>query len=183
MKIKAIPTRYKGILFRSKLEATYAKYFDFIGLEWQFEIQGFKLSNGSCYLPDFYIPSADAWVEVKGGHNIGLEKLELFAADLWKSSGAKDTYDINSPMILKYVMPGYIENYPKSPNPVSVYINGSVLPSICPACSQVTFTCAWQGWCRGCKKDSPKETWIDNWLKIATKSSQFNFQDRVYNAN
>jgi hypothetical protein len=37
MEIEAIPTEYAGVLFRSKLEATWARFFDVIGLEWEYE--------------------------------------------------------------------------------------------------------------------------------------------------
>ena len=46
--IKAIETRYKGHLFRSQLEATWAAFFDLCG--WQWEYEPFTL-NG--WLPDF----------------------------------------------------------------------------------------------------------------------------------
>lgn len=36
-KIKAIPTEYKGIKMRSKLEATWAQFFDAVGIEWRYE--------------------------------------------------------------------------------------------------------------------------------------------------
>jgi len=35
--IKAIPTEYKGIKMRSKLEATWAQFFDAVGFEWEYE--------------------------------------------------------------------------------------------------------------------------------------------------
>jgi hypothetical protein len=50
MEIEAKPTEYAGVLFRSKLEATWARFFDVIGLEWKYEpmqMQG--------WIPDFLI--------------------------------------------------------------------------------------------------------------------------------
>lgn len=46
--MKAIPTVYKGIQFRSRLEAQWAAFFDL--LEWAWEYEPFDL-NG--YIPDF----------------------------------------------------------------------------------------------------------------------------------
>lgn len=77
-KVRAIPTRYKGYHFRSRLEARWAVFFDAIGLEYQYELQGFEVgfdhtSEGgpgcSRYLPDFYLPDSKVWVEIKGDRN------------------------------------------------------------------------------------------------------------------
>jgi hypothetical protein len=54
---KAIETRYKGCRFRSRLEARWAVFFDSIGVEWQYEPEGFEGFDGSKYLPDFYLPN------------------------------------------------------------------------------------------------------------------------------
>jgi hypothetical protein len=64
-KIKAIETRYKGYRFRSRLEARWAVFFDALGIEWEYEFEGFVLPNGTSYLPDFYLPDLGIWVEVK----------------------------------------------------------------------------------------------------------------------
>lgn len=64
MTLKAIETRYKGYRFRSRLEARWAVFFDALGVEYQYEPQGFDL-GGVWYLPDFYLPDSYLWVEVK----------------------------------------------------------------------------------------------------------------------
>jgi hypothetical protein len=65
--MKAINTRYKGYKFRSRLEARWAVFFDTLGIEWDYEVEGFVLSNGNCYLPDFFLPTFNGgmYVEVK----------------------------------------------------------------------------------------------------------------------
>jgi len=63
--IKPIPTTYAGIEFRSRLEARWAMYFDLLGVEWIYEMEGFDLGNGFYYLPDFYLPKFDVYCEVK----------------------------------------------------------------------------------------------------------------------
>ena len=64
--MQAIETRYSGILFRSRLEARWALYFDLLGIEWLYEMEGFKLESGEIYLPDFYLPPPlDIFCEVK----------------------------------------------------------------------------------------------------------------------
>lgn len=60
-----IQTQYKGYLFRSRLEARWAVFFDAIGVEWRYETQGYEV-DGHRYLPDFWLPAFDAWAEVKG---------------------------------------------------------------------------------------------------------------------
>lgn len=59
MEIEAIPTEYCGVTFRSKLEATWARFFDVIGVEWEYE--PCQLAG---WIPDFLI--AGWWLaEVK----------------------------------------------------------------------------------------------------------------------
>ena len=53
--MKPIETRYKGYRFRSRLEARWAVFFDTLGIEWEYEPEGFELSDGSRYLPDFLL--------------------------------------------------------------------------------------------------------------------------------
>lgn len=58
---------YKGYYLKSTLEFIYAKYLDYMGVKWQYEIQTFELPNGGSYKPDFYL--GDHFVEIKGGFN------------------------------------------------------------------------------------------------------------------
>lgn len=64
--MKAIDTSYKGYRFRSRTEARWAIFFDAVGISYQYEPEGFDLGEHGCYLPDFRIPSVNAWVEIKG---------------------------------------------------------------------------------------------------------------------
>lgn len=68
-----IDTEYNGYYFRSRLEARYAVYFDELGWEYEYESEGYKLDSGF-YLPDFYLPEIDCFVEVKAKP---LNKLEM----------------------------------------------------------------------------------------------------------
>jgi hypothetical protein len=81
--IKAIETRYRGHRFRSRLEARWAVFFDAAGIEWSYEDEGWTLPGGRgyilgdehqkfaketlLYLPDFYLPQQECWIEIKGG--------------------------------------------------------------------------------------------------------------------
>jgi hypothetical protein len=63
--MKAIETRYKNRRFRSRLEARWAVFFDALGIQWEYEKEGYEL-DGMQYLPDFWLPEQDCWVEIKG---------------------------------------------------------------------------------------------------------------------
>lgn len=65
MYIHPIETYYAGHKFRSRLEARWAVFFDTMNVEWVYEPDGFMLSNGIQYLPDFYLPRMDWYAEVK----------------------------------------------------------------------------------------------------------------------
>lgn len=65
--IKAIETIYNGYRFRSRLEARWAVFFDTLGVEYEYEPEGFDLGNGEKYLPDFLLslPEGKSWFEIK----------------------------------------------------------------------------------------------------------------------
>lgn len=73
--IKPIETIYNGYRFRSRLEARWAVFFDSLGVDYEYEPEGFS-NNGVLYLPDFLIHGVEAihcmewtqdvYVEVEG---------------------------------------------------------------------------------------------------------------------
>lgn len=63
--MKAIETKYKGYRFRSRLEARWAVFFDALGVKWEYEKEGYDLGEAGWYLPDFWLPDVNAWVEIK----------------------------------------------------------------------------------------------------------------------
>ena len=85
---KAIETEYKGFRFRSRLEARWAVFFDAAGIVWDYEREGFRLPSGM-YLPDFWLPRQQCFVEVKGHEPT--ESEERICAELAQASG-KDVY-------------------------------------------------------------------------------------------
>jgi hypothetical protein len=64
MTIAPIPTRWNGVLYRSRTEARWAVFFDALGVEATYEPETFNL-GGSWYLPDFFILQWNLYVEVK----------------------------------------------------------------------------------------------------------------------
>lgn len=65
MKYKAIETMYRGLRFRSRLEARTAVFYDTLGVSYEYEPEGFDL-GGVWYLPDFWLPEHEVWIEIKG---------------------------------------------------------------------------------------------------------------------
>lgn len=63
--IRPIETEYRGYLFRSRLEARWAVFFDTLGVPYEYEPEGYDLGDGILYLPDFWLPTWESWVEVK----------------------------------------------------------------------------------------------------------------------
>ena len=56
--IKAIETYYKGYRFRSRLEARWAVFFDAAGIKYEYEPEGFVMSDGTKYLPEVDFPES-----------------------------------------------------------------------------------------------------------------------------
>lgn len=59
-------TLYRGIEFRSILETKVACFLDNLNIKWMYEPKTFFLSSGIPYIPDFYLPELETWLEVKG---------------------------------------------------------------------------------------------------------------------
>lgn len=78
--IKAIPTTYRGIELKSRLEAQTALLLDRIGWEWVYEPGSYMLPNGVSYTPDFLIMDHNLVIECRGyDSQKGHKQLEGFA--------------------------------------------------------------------------------------------------------
>lgn len=73
--IQAIETHYKGYRFRSRLEARWAVFFEALGIEWEYEKEGY-IVDGKPYLPDFWLPDF-GFIEIKGEYPTDNEQLKL----------------------------------------------------------------------------------------------------------
>lgn len=93
--MQAIETHYEGYRFRSRTEARWAVFFKTAGIAFEYEKQGFVL-NGKPYLPDFWLPAASMWVEVKGDDPVPDDQMQL-CRDLAKQSGHRVLVCIGSP--------------------------------------------------------------------------------------
>lgn len=63
--MKVLETEYNGTLYRSRTEARWAVFMDAIGFPFVYEPEGFDLGKDGWYIPDFYLPSIDWFMEVK----------------------------------------------------------------------------------------------------------------------
>lgn len=83
--MKAIETRYKGYRFRSRLEARWAVFFNALNLQWSYEEEGYKMPDGTYYLPDFKVTNLDGCVrfyEIKPSGQTHDEKFASFSDQL-----------------------------------------------------------------------------------------------------
>lgn len=64
--IRAIATVVDGVRYRSQTEARWAVFLNALGITFEYEAQRLELSDGTTYLPDFWIPDLKAYFEVKG---------------------------------------------------------------------------------------------------------------------
>lgn len=84
--IKPIETVYNGYRFRSRLEARWAVFFDSLGIEYEYESEGYCNVDGVNYLPDFYLPEFRCLFEVKRGGLFegGCPNKELSNSEDWE---------------------------------------------------------------------------------------------------
>ena len=85
--IGAIETTYKGVRFRSRLEARWAVFFDALEVSWKYEPEGY--SDGTLtYLPDFWLPGEESFWEIKpkdhgqneAEHKLAMDKAYMLAS-------------------------------------------------------------------------------------------------------
>jgi len=70
---------------RSILETKWAELFDYYDIKWFYEVEGYKFNDGTCYLPDFYLPDMKAYFECKGVMtNEDEKKIHLLAVESQK---------------------------------------------------------------------------------------------------
>jgi hypothetical protein len=84
MMIKSIPTFWNGRIFRSRTEARWAVFFDVLGIAYEYEKEGYQLSKGIWYLPDFWLTDLKFWVEIKPDipNEVEIQKAHKLSANL-----------------------------------------------------------------------------------------------------
>jgi hypothetical protein len=66
--MRSIPALYNGQPFSSRLECRWATWWDLLGIPWSYEPEVLLLEGEPpiTYVPDFWLPTMKAWVEIKG---------------------------------------------------------------------------------------------------------------------
>ena len=101
---EAIVTHWNDIEFRSRTEARWAVFFDELNIQYEYEQLLVTLSSGDKYLPDFYLPQFNAYLEIKPDSDAIVTqecfKAQCLAIDLretepetsvWLATGAPDS--------------------------------------------------------------------------------------------
>lgn len=134
-KAKAIQTMYNGYKFRSRLEARWAVFFDQIGANYEYELEGYELSDGTRYLPDFYLPEENLFIEIKGEYpteeyknmlgvfagstgdavllisgSPGKQAMELYCYDSTESTGGNGWNDIKGLSVVRGMMLFHVDD-------------------------------------------------------------------------
>lgn len=160
--LRTVPVRYRGVQFRSTLEANWAATLDRLGIYWQYEPVAIKLHTGTGYLCDFYLPTQRVWAEVKGPHNERIAKVAGFHELL-----GPDPWDVGQPMvvILRAAGPGDVAVWS------GVTPSSNIIIAHCPQCDGWVFMDtegAWQ--CRRCffgnhPKRHDNKFWMPNYYR------------------
>lgn len=130
--IKAIETIYNGYRFRSRLEARWAVFFDALGINYEYEPEGFELPSGKRYLPDFKVKCYgtrggfsekdpfDLWIEVKGNMTEeDASRIKEFAGSVQHDEFIS-WYEIDNPVLIIGDVPNP-ENYYSSSDDFNNY--------------------------------------------------------------
>jgi len=130
----SIPTVYKGIQMRSKLETKIALFLDYLKIKWEYEPKIFLLSTGIMYKPDFYLSEHKQWMEVKGviGQN-NLDISETFVKD------TKQELILISSNEIKY-FENYLDLESRNNGKVNVWMQDGMQIGKCSKCKTHFFT-------------------------------------------
>ncbi len=157
--MKPIPTTLRGVTFRSRLEARVSLFLDEWNIEWSYEHEGYELSDGTRYLPDFWLPEISTYLEVKGAHGERLDKVRRFAHDLYGADGADAAFGpdaSNAWMYPKYlVLVAQFSRFLNERDCLSVInaLGASVILIGCPACGREQWVNIGAFQCRSCRHD------------------------------
>lgn len=100
-RLMVIPSVFNNVLFRSRLEARWAVFLTELGIDWEYEFEGYNL-NGIWYLPDFYLPNwcGGTFIEVKPKKFNQIEDNKV--RDLCLLTGKRVLKAIGSPSLVFY---------------------------------------------------------------------------------
>lgn len=106
--LQPIQTEYKGHVFRSRLEARWAVFFDTLGVRYEYEKEGFNL-DGLWYLPDFWLSDLECWVEIKPNMT---DACDTEAAKRLRKIGKSSVFTVfGNPWVGEYAIACSLGNY------------------------------------------------------------------------
>lgn len=104
--IPAIQTKYNNYHFRSRTEARWGVFFDALKYPWIYEYEGYNLPSGY-YLPDFYFPGNETFLEIKGLPFTEAEKQKCKELSMLKIDGRSVKVAMLDGVPAKIIYPGY----------------------------------------------------------------------------
>lgn len=119
--IKAIPTRYKGYHFRSRLEARWAVFFNVIGAKWEYEVEGYENGSGVRYLPDFCLYNVTLRGEPNPERGLCVE-VKPASYEISSNMADAEKYYMCSPLVLVKGLPRDVQPLPESPMSGEQYV-------------------------------------------------------------
>lgn len=105
MTVTSVPTTYRGVTYRSALEADWAATFDEWEVYYEYEPQPYRLPSGAVYDVDFYLPGMYTYCEAKGPHNARRWKPLEFVRAISEDNFKPDQYLV---LMLRSAGPGNV---------------------------------------------------------------------------
>jgi len=96
---------FNGKWFRSSWEVIFVKWCNEKNIEWLYEPKRFKLDSNTLYIPDFYLPKLDIWIEVKGWWNDLFTKKYLLFKKKYKNYIVVDSINDIDSFFTNYYLP------------------------------------------------------------------------------
>lgn len=102
---RALPSRHRGVSFRSLTEVRWAAWLDALGVPWIYEPQGFPVGDDKPYLTDFWLPTWDCYMETKSlgvPLDVAITKCRVLARETGKrvllaaGQPGGETYHVNA---------------------------------------------------------------------------------------
>lgn len=154
---RPITVIYRGVRMASTLEADWACTFDSLGWTWSYEPIGLRLSDGQVYRCDFYLPAQRVWCEVKGPHNLRIDK----PLQLWRDLRG-DESDWREPLVV-------ICREPQMGSAVVERADGApMVIEVCSRCDHYTLIDLHGTWqCRLCGHWEERTASFGEWVLFA----------------
>lgn len=168
MELKAIPTEFKGVIYRSRLEGDMALLLDRLRIPFEYEPRSFLLKGGVHYRPDFAIHGGLGFIEVRGYRSEdGDRQLVQFAESVFRGEHGNLTYAAIETSEWLSLYAQFYDAAPRAPTPMhrAALMDHGWEFRRCAECR------AWGPFCPGrCRcvacGSTPAQDGNENWLQI-----------------